>query len=837
MKVSTQPTTENSFELLNLSDYKFDFKLVAVDIKRIEGLDGLYHRELKKAERQVSSRISGPACLFREGGRQYIAIPSDSSFDSFLLNSKPAPVRLAPGSEIRQVSFLDCDSQEFNIISKWLDFSIRQKLKRKGKIFEDSSGRFFVKNPSNNLGNGGVDLLPGFKFRLAPDGKEKLFLVLDSTHRYVDRNYLSHYAKERNVKSIEKDLLGKRPNLNYGTRFLYEMGDDWFPIEVFAFSDKTAGSELIIDPATGPRSMVSLYDYLLRVTKGHATCLADKISKSDPVAYFKYPGKEMELRSVPISLIRRMYGPGDRQVGKLHSATIKETDKRFQIIQSENLAKFQNLNFNGRPLEISQLPLDSNLPAFPLKDLQFGGGRIVNGLKIRNGQEILNADYSLDRKRSLLSVGVLKKDHIDSMQCLLVPQGTSFPKGLQSRFQSLFEAETKKLCQNFPSFRKVVFYQTDKESVTDIIDGIERNLSDSGVSSGYALAILPNWREDDPRIGAFHDFLKYKFKDSITFQCASGFKLNGFFENKGAGKYDFVDSDSRRKFNPYLFNLAMEYLKINECYPYALKDAPNYDMYIGIDVHQQSLAACFFYGKGEEIKIRHTHIARPPSKSRAEKLTESQIFELIYPVLRRQIPRYCPTPNSIVIVRDGKSHEGEWSALLRTVERLHTEGVIDNADLPCAVVDLHKQSQIPLRVGNRDSAHRNLGLPLAGTYRIMGRNQEQAFLFPTGYPFKIRGSAKPLHLTLVDYRGNMSFEKIIEDIFGQCLLAFSAPDRSNGLPISIKLLDDYLQPFGYAQGRIDKILSKELNKAEASESNVRVKFPRQNAFHRNRAEV
>ena len=34
----------------------------------------------------------------------------------------------------------------------------------------------------------------------------------------------------------------------------------------------------------------------------------------------------------------------------------------------------------------------------------------------------------------------------------------------------------------------------------------------------------------------------------------------------------------------------------------------------------------------------------------------------------------------------------------------------------------------------------------------------------------------------------------MQDVFAQCMLAFSAPDRSNNLPIIIKLIDAFLEP-------------------------------------------
>ena len=80
--------------------------------------------------------------------------------------------------------------------------------------------------------------------------------------------------------------------------------------------------------------------------------------------------------------------------------------------------------------------------------------------------------------------------------------------------------------------------------------------------------------------------------------------------------------------------------------------------------------------------------------------------------------------------------------------------------------------------------------PLVGTYKLLSGTE--GFLFNTGYPFIIPGTAKPLHLSLKT--GNVEFVKIMEDIFHQSMLAFSAPDRSNALPITIKLIDTLLEP-------------------------------------------
>ncbi|RYE38833.1 MAG: hypothetical protein EOP48_26520 [Sphingobacteriales bacterium] len=110
------------------------------------------------------------------------------------------------------------------------------------------------------------------------------------------------------------------------------------------------------------------------------------------------------------------------------------------------------------------------------------------------------------------------------------------------------------------------------------------------------------------------------------------------------------------------------------------------------------------------------------------------------------------------------------------------------------VIDLHKQTATPLRIASHSNGHSPLENPVAGAFKAI--NEKEGFLYNTGFPFQIRGSAKPLHLTQV--AGNVEFLKVSEDVFRQSMLAFSAPDRSNSLPITIKLIDTLLEPLSGA---------------------------------------
>jgi hypothetical protein len=261
--------------------------------------------------------------------------------------------------------------------------------------------------------------------------------------------------------------------------------------------------------------------------------------------------------------------------------------------------------------------------------------------------------------------------------------------------------------------------------------------------------------------------------------------------------YKLADTNEAYKFDSYLFYLSTAYLLINRVFPYALKNPLHYDIYIGIDVHDRNGGFVFFYKNGEKIYFDTVEVPQKNRHSRAEKLSEDLLYEKIYQKLKVHIPRVCPNPNGIVLARDGRSHGGESVALQRVITQLQQDGVLSLNPIEWAVVDVHKQSAVPLRAALAINKERPYELPRIGTVKKLGRHLTEAFIFNTGYPFKNNGSVRPLHISFID--GTANFDHIINDLFAQTILAFSAPDRPCSLPIIIKLLDTFLEPLSYTE--------------------------------------
>ncbi len=140
-----------------------------------------------------------------------------------------------------------------------------------------------------------------------------------------------------------------------------------------------------------------------------------------------------------------------------------------------------------------------------------------------------------------------------------------------------------------------------------------------------------------------------------------------------------------------------------------------------------------------------------------------------------------------VFIRDGNSYGCERSGAGNGLKRLADERCL-SGNLRTGTVEVHKKSAIPLRL--LDTQLSEVRNPSVGSPYVL--NTKEGFICNTGYPFRLKGTVRPLHLKIVD--GALDIELILEDVFAQALLAWSAPDRCLRLPITISLCDLFLQP-------------------------------------------
>lgn len=99
-----------------------------------------------------------------------------------------------------------------------------------------------------------------------------------------------------------------------------------------------------------------------------------------------------------------------------------------------------------------------------------------------------------------------------------------------------------------------------------------------------------------------------------------------------------------------------------------------------------------------------------------------------------------------------------------------------------------KSTAASIRMVEKDSNGKVVN-PLIGAWRVL--TDSEGIVCTTGWPFKLRGTAKPLYLKIA--YGQIAIEKILQDTFAMSQLCWSAPDRCMRLPIDLKLCDEYLR--------------------------------------------
>lgn len=796
--------TQNLFKVKNLANLDFSYKLVAVDLQQIQGQETLYNTALQKVSYKVASEIGGPAAIVFRNGKHFMAIPANRNIGDLKIKTNPFSVNTSLIDVVQHIDFKKAGRYSNEIISKFLDFEIRQQLKDMFGLWDINSYQFFLKNPIYSENESNIDIYGGFKYKLIQQGDGNYYITLDLAYKYLDRFYLSECVNERNYNERVRHLKGRK--------CLYQNGDNWYQIEIVGFGKKISSHETLIN-----NESQTVLNYITSKTEHSKFNTTDLMLPEHLALLYKYPGRSMEPHHGASSLAKLVYNTNDTDVKALHKFSIKNPDKKFEYIGSNINRYFQKLEYNGTQLDISKRPEVEQEKFYPMPDLKGNNDKVLSVIHGGEGNTLLS-DYASARKKLISDNGILNQSEFDN-QYLVVP--SNIDRNTVDAFRKHATGYLKKLAPNFTDFKVITYNAKPQLAATLQVQEIETLLQSQIALDGFALFILPDLqRQTNRSIKNFHDCLKNKFFPNLKFQCASACKIKSFYQsytnnNNGSKIIEHrLIPTMEYKFRSYLFNLVMEHLLVNRKWPFSLVNNLHYDIYIGIDVHERYAGFTFFYKNGENIFFDHKRVAKKTAGNRSEKLKKDFISEMLLKKLENHIPKYCPNPNGIVLVRDGRSFGEEELALDEVSEKLTEKGLINPKTMKKGVIDLHKQSMVPLRIASCTNGYNKFENPRAGSYKF--KNQNESFLFNTGYPFIISGTAKPLHLILQS--GNVDFKMVMEDLFAQSMMAFSAPDRSNSLPIIIKLIDTFLEPLAAAFE--DDIPEDEIDENEEVDENI-----------------
>jgi len=770
----------NLFRLPNLHELNFSYKLVKTDLKTNGDKEDVFNKHLRKAGERVASIIQGPVAVVKRQGTWYIAIPENRSFGETRVDVGPFVITVTELSDVYRVSPTEFfQDGNLPIIKNFIDFEIRRQLGSNKGIWKLTNSHFLYRKALQSNEDSAIEIYGGFSYRIVC-WNGAFYVCLNLTTRYIDKYYLTRYVNGKNVDLLLKKLFGRR--------VVYQNGDDWYAAEIRAFGNPLKEHNFIYNG-----EQTNVFDFISQKTKSHRFQTQRLLKEDDLALLYTYPGRSMEAHSGATSLAKLILGTQDKSVSALHKYSIKDPSRRFEGIVHSVKTFFQGLKFNGQPLKVETQPVAELIKNFEMPALKYKNDQILKPGHYSKGGNIKLREYGYERKQFLEDNGILNDSDFDE-QWLIVPD--FMEKELVEAFKKNAEHQLKKLAPKFKEFKTVRFKAQEGLSATYQIMEIEKALKEKNATSGFALFIIPDLGRDAKRLAStFHDCLKSKFYPELKVQCGSASKIMSYFHpfeatlDKKVREYK-VPEEAKPRFRSYLFNLVMEHLIMNRKWPYALAENLHYDVYVGIDVHGRQAGFTFFFKNGEHQFFIPLPVPKKARGRRAEKLKADFLYKIIYEKLKTYIPRYAINPNGIVIVRDGRSFGEEQKALDKVINDLAAEGFINKTTLKYGVVDLYKQSSIPFRIAMVTDSYNKVDNPVAGAYKIV--NLSEGFLFNTGFPFQLRGTAKPQHLRLQS--GNLEFLKIMEDIFCQSMLAYSAPDRSNSLPVTIKLIDTLLKP-------------------------------------------
>lgn len=756
----------NLFKITQQSNKNIFYKIAEVEFPEIN--EAMTNRNLNKVAIELSKQLSVPVISFKNNKKKYVAIADENvAFDVKYIGLAPQTAKITLINEIKTINVnAPINQYEKNLIKRLMEHSISRKLSINTFFWRESANQFTQRTPIHTSDE--VSVYKSFSFKVVNTDNE-FYLCLDISFRYISTKTVGEYIKEIGIDETNKLLNGKKG------LFLY--GDSWHDIA----PNKVLETDILTYEVPKENKHYSLYYYV----KEHApnkTGILNNLSPQDlTLLYHRIGDKAKTPYSAPATLVKIIYGTEHNNSQNLHHFSIRKPHERLYEVQRIIKRNLISVTYKGFNFNISEEPKkEANLLKLNFPTLKF-----------KNDRELNEAEFlSTPKKRKKLVTqnGILNQQDFDTT-FLVVPDSNSLSFDFAILIRDELTERIRQLALNFEKL-ELICYTTTKPCAYSQFQEIKKAIEKNDFTYGTALIVLPDTEYSNKKfIDDLHDIVKKHFNGKLQIQCFSLKKISQFIGKNNNDEY-FLREDIRHKFLSYVDNLIFEFLILNQKWLYSLKNSLNYDIYIGIDAHGNLAGFSYFFKTGETIVFDSEKTPIRTGSHRNEKIKSDVIAKNLLKVLQRNIPTFAPNPNGIIILRDGQSYEGEEEiALLKVIDALKSQGMIQNKDFKYAVVDIHKFSSIPLRLFNRQE--RMVINPEIGSVKVL--DNENAFIFNTGYPFEIPGTAKPLHIQLKKHNG-IDFNRVIKDIFDQTMLAFSAPDRPNSLPLPLKLIDTMIRP-------------------------------------------
>ena len=767
---------ENRFEITNQYELSLTYRLLAV-----RGLPpgDHYDKNLNQLLKQVRYQMKQPVALIRRGDAPHLAIPATAPLPPLEQRLMPYVARLEPCQETHPLALARLDAETTPIAVAFLQYAFRRPLWGQQDLWEDGHHCYRKRSLNDDDPRASIDIYPGFVWGVEAEGDGRLFLAVDTRNRYIDRLWLP--------ERLAND--GKEPRDHFLRHCLYHFGHQWYIVQLLRPTGLSVAEQDFVVEDTG--EIAQVLTYTRQKCGPNPPAWVRDLDPASPAVMYRYPGNQKE-RHGALALCKLTYRTAEAEAANLHRRSALEPAQRMEHIAQVVRRHFQHTQLDGQPIRVAATPLEVERRVFSVPAQRFGRDRVLAFAPVAEGPELAKPSLpvtdhvalkDLGRRRLdlLLSpeAGPLDRTPFDA-QYLLMPY--SLPRTINDDFERRFvEAMRTVSGQAGYAARRIMYNDRQATSLFKQLQAIKQSLDQNGVRRGYALLVLP--LRAKPQL---HHHIKAQLWPDLQVQCARADKLQGFYERFGdRGGYG-VARDRTGKFNSYLRNCAFGMLVVNRKWPWSLAAPLHYDVYVGIDVLNHVAGVTFVYDQGQQIEF-HDYKSK-----QAERLTSPQIREILVRHLRESLAGRDPRPRSLIIHRDGQAFPSERSGVCAAVRDLQQEGLLP-LDVVVGIVDIRKTTAVPQRLveGKHLEAAEN---PTLGSYRVHG--PREGIVCTTGWPFRFPGTARPLTVVVVE--GNLNIEWVLEDVFALSQPVFTAPDRCERLPLTIKLADDLLEPIAAA---------------------------------------
>lgn len=734
-----------------------------------------FHANLQKARRYINHELGTPAVILKRNGSYYLAVsPNPKKVDQLpeelsITGVQRITINLQLCKGVHTINLAQINDADTSLVEDFLSFNLRSSLRYNTDLWNGASPYiYYTKAPMNLKTNNteNICIYPGFRYRVRVIDHEA-YVAVDITHVYVDSRKLA----ERIADGTEwRHLTGRY--------FLYEFGPQWYFIQFKTIHSLPIGQAKFEYPA-GTGEHVTVYDYTMD-TWGQVPSLRTLTSDDETIVY-NNSGQNNEHYAAT-SLARLRYNTTDPEIGKLHSKVILDPNPRLKE-QQRIIAEYIDgqIHLDDSKVKVTRGAKRIHPKQFPTPSFKFGNGEILPSVSHYNDfKEMLRK-----RKRWIESdhIGLFAPPSDSMNQFILSPLSVAADENLLSRIQEDVSHMFNRISHQDYYPDVLIWDDTKAKTLSQIkqeIIPLKEQIQATGGIGQATLIILPD-SFSGSKLGKVRRLIKSELWPVRT-KCIQISQFKQYLKPTPAG-YEVTSGIYRSS----MYNTVLKHLVVSGAKPWVLNDPLHYDLYIGVDVLNE-YAGFTLFAAGEEL------LQFIPRKSGyGEKLSAKLIAEVLLD--KNHLPRFIERlkkkigrlPQHIIFQRDGRTYDDEIEGYEHVFKQLQENDLLIS-DSQLGVVEIHKSNSESLRMYHRNGRGR-ISNPIVGRYHIL--NPSSGVIATTGFPVLNQGTAAPL-VAKVKY-GNLSIEKVLQDIFHKSMLSWTKPDGVQSTPITIKVLDDWLE--------------------------------------------